>query len=345
MPFTNPIVGGTTLVRSAIQSQNYVAGTSGWAIKANGFAEFADLSIVNGTIVVKFIDGSYQKIYGGNYTYHNASTATVPGTWLALQPPNQVGSTYQPGVIGATEFGPQPAVVIASPWDSALPSDWTSQINLGSRGTAGGSAEIDMSAERITMNVTQSGLGFKTIELHGSLSVDTGNTTVTGNVSITGDLAVNPTNNVTITPGGAAVTGTKQFNGVPLWNGYAVTGGAIQPGHWIVMPVAFQNGFTDRVLGGTFPAPAYWMDSFGRVYLRGTLTGGAASAIGATIITFPVGMRPTATMMCPVCANGGTEVYGRIDVNPNGTLTWRGPTVVTAGANWFSIDISWLAEA
>lgn len=339
MPFSNPIVAGTSLVRSAIKSPNYVVGVAGWTINADGFAEFANLSIVNGTVVVKFTDGSYQKIYGGNYTYHNASTATVPGTWLALQPPNQVGSTYQPGVIGATEFGPQPAIVIASPWDSSLPSDWTSEINLGSRGIAGGSAEIDMSAERITMNVTQSGLGFKTIELHGSLSVDTGNTTITG------DLTVTPTNAVTITPGGAAVTGTHQFNGTPLWNGYAVTGGGIAPGNWFVMPVAFQNGFKDRILGGTFPAPAYWIDAFGRVYLRGTLTGGAASAIGASIMTLPAGMRPSSTVMCPVCANGGTETFGRIDVNPNGTLTWRGPVVVTAGVNWFSIDIDWLAEA
>jgi hypothetical protein len=41
VPFQNPIVGGTALVRPAINSPNYVAGVSGWAIKRDGSAEFA----------------------------------------------------------------------------------------------------------------------------------------------------------------------------------------------------------------------------------------------------------------------------------------------------------------
>jgi hypothetical protein len=41
VPFNNPIVGGTQLVRSAIQSQNFVTGVSGWSINRDGSAEFA----------------------------------------------------------------------------------------------------------------------------------------------------------------------------------------------------------------------------------------------------------------------------------------------------------------
>src|SRR5439155_2619013 len=41
----NPIVGGTVLRRPAIQSPNYVAGTSGWAIFADGTAEFNGVTI------------------------------------------------------------------------------------------------------------------------------------------------------------------------------------------------------------------------------------------------------------------------------------------------------------
>lgn len=40
MPFNNSVVGGTVLVRNAIQSQNYVAGASGWRIGRDGTAEF-----------------------------------------------------------------------------------------------------------------------------------------------------------------------------------------------------------------------------------------------------------------------------------------------------------------
>lgn len=40
MPFGNPAIGGTVLVRTAEQSANYVAGTSGWRITRDGNAEF-----------------------------------------------------------------------------------------------------------------------------------------------------------------------------------------------------------------------------------------------------------------------------------------------------------------
>lgn len=45
MAFSNPIVGGTTLIREAIHSPNYVAGVSGWTINKDGTAEFADATI------------------------------------------------------------------------------------------------------------------------------------------------------------------------------------------------------------------------------------------------------------------------------------------------------------
>lgn len=44
--YTSPIIGALgTLIRDNIRSRNYVAGVSGWAIFANGFAEFLDLVI------------------------------------------------------------------------------------------------------------------------------------------------------------------------------------------------------------------------------------------------------------------------------------------------------------
>jgi hypothetical protein len=323
---------------------------SGWAIKADGSAEFANITVggsVNTQIIVRFVDGSSQRIYGGNYTFHNASTATVPGTWLALTPPSRVGSTYQPGVIGASVVagpGTQPYLAIASPWDSSLTSDWASQINLGARGSVGSSAEIDMSSERITMNVVQSGVGSKSIEMHGTVETFDGDLLINGpNV---GFASSSPTGVFTITPGGAAVVGQVAFNGVFLWNGYAVTGGTVAPGHWFaLLPAIFANNFKDRNLGGTFPVPGYFIDAFGLVQLRGQITGGALSAIGSTVLTLPVGLRPSNTIIAAVASNGGTEVYGRIDINPNGTITWRGPTVVTGGVNWFTINASFYAEA
>lgn len=48
MSFGNPIVGGTTLVRPAIHSPNYVAAVSGWSINKDGSAEFTTI-LIRGT--------------------------------------------------------------------------------------------------------------------------------------------------------------------------------------------------------------------------------------------------------------------------------------------------------
>jgi hypothetical protein len=49
--FENPLTAGTVLVRSDIRSQNYVAGSAGWIIEADGDAEFNSVVIRGGTVV------------------------------------------------------------------------------------------------------------------------------------------------------------------------------------------------------------------------------------------------------------------------------------------------------
>lgn len=49
VPFTNPIIAGTTLVREAIRSPNYVPGASGWTINKDGSVEFGSAT-VRGTV-------------------------------------------------------------------------------------------------------------------------------------------------------------------------------------------------------------------------------------------------------------------------------------------------------
>lgn len=51
MTFRNPILGGTTLLRAAIQSPNYAKGSAGWIISQSGSAEFNNLTLRNGEIV------------------------------------------------------------------------------------------------------------------------------------------------------------------------------------------------------------------------------------------------------------------------------------------------------
>lgn len=45
MTFENSILAGETLVRDSIQSENYVAGSSGWSIDRNGNAEFNNVDL------------------------------------------------------------------------------------------------------------------------------------------------------------------------------------------------------------------------------------------------------------------------------------------------------------
>lgn len=51
MTFQNSILAGNTLIREAIQSENFVSGSTGWQIQADGSAEFNDVVIRGGTTV------------------------------------------------------------------------------------------------------------------------------------------------------------------------------------------------------------------------------------------------------------------------------------------------------
>lgn len=83
------IVGGTVLVIEQIESQNFVTGVSGWAIAADGTAEFANLT-ARGTLV-----GGQVVINGPDYPnsialYTNNAGEVEPAT---IQPTGSGGST------------------------------------------------------------------------------------------------------------------------------------------------------------------------------------------------------------------------------------------------------------
>jgi hypothetical protein len=54
--FSNPILAGSVLVRSAIRSPDYVSGTAGWIVSADGTAEFSDVAI-RGEFTINGPDG------------------------------------------------------------------------------------------------------------------------------------------------------------------------------------------------------------------------------------------------------------------------------------------------
>lgn len=58
LTFADPVVGGVTLVRPAIQSPGYLPGVRGWAVKDDDSAEFNDVTIRNGSLIVTRADGT-----------------------------------------------------------------------------------------------------------------------------------------------------------------------------------------------------------------------------------------------------------------------------------------------
>lgn len=70
MSFSNDAIGGTTLVRPAIRSGNYVPGVSGWSINRDGTAEFASGTFRGPVIVQDPLTGAFLASIGaqGNFT-------------------------------------------------------------------------------------------------------------------------------------------------------------------------------------------------------------------------------------------------------------------------------------
>lgn len=72
MTFQNSILAGVTLIREAIQSQNYDPGVAGWQVAADGTAEFSDLTIRSSDG-----SGSTVTIVNGVITISDGGGATV----------------------------------------------------------------------------------------------------------------------------------------------------------------------------------------------------------------------------------------------------------------------------
>ena len=81
----NPVVGGTVLRRPAIQSPNYVAGVSGWSVKADGSAEFNNLTL-RGT----FMGSDFEITSAGAFFYSGTPAA---GNLVMSVTPSTTGGT------------------------------------------------------------------------------------------------------------------------------------------------------------------------------------------------------------------------------------------------------------
>jgi hypothetical protein len=131
MGFSNPPVGGTTLVRKAIHSPNYVLNTTGWSINKDGTAQFTGLVLIGGTFTgTTFIMNS-----SGSFFY--SSTPALGNLIASIAPAGGTdtkGNTYYGGIVSYFNSG---GVVMAVAQLS------TGALNVGSPGQIAGTGSAN----------------------------------------------------------------------------------------------------------------------------------------------------------------------------------------------------------
>ena len=140
--FNNPVVGALKLIRRAIQSPNYAAGSTGWTINDDGTAEFNDLTIrgkiivqstdegvfvysgapAAGNLIVALASADGTDAYGNAYTRGLYIAGYVDGDFLpsavTLQPKNVDSTNFAPAELFVrTVPGGECDFYIASPYD------------------------------------------------------------------------------------------------------------------------------------------------------------------------------------------------------------------------------------
>jgi len=212
MGFTadTPTVAGVVLIRSSIQSPNYVAGVSGWTINQDGSAEFNNATF-RGTVLVDGSNNAYITIDnpGGN-------------PQIQLRPDDIPGyAAYNASI--------DPALILAVSFDGGTQNSSLAFLRLTAPGV---DSSISPSLSLLTAsfdNVTTvpmidldtgSPTGIVTIE--GSLSVDR-NLTIGQNVTIAGSLTAQG-----IQPGRPPVVrlAQKAAQSIPNATATAITYGA-----------------------------------------------------------------------------------------------------------------------
>lgn len=113
MPFTDPIVADTDLVRTAIRSPNYVAGATGWTINQDGSAEFTNVQVTvtgtsSGLQIVRSSDGtvvgsiSEAGIISGSALTLSADDVEIAGQQLSARLASQAASILAWGIDTST---------------------------------------------------------------------------------------------------------------------------------------------------------------------------------------------------------------------------------------------------
>lgn len=131
------IVGGTVLVIERIESQNFQPGVFGWAIYANGDAEFNNV-VIRGELIVGSDPGQHIKV---------GENSGVPGVYFYTGQATEV----DPGSIGPEFTGANNlTTTIKSPVHSAVPGGFAAELILATN--SGGFRTMDFNGDHFALS-------------------------------------------------------------------------------------------------------------------------------------------------------------------------------------------------
>lgn len=283
--FLNPLTAGTVLIRSDIRSQNFVSGSAGWRIEADGDAEFNSIVIRGGTVVsglALYYDGTPAL---GNLIMSISAAAGVDSFGNAYLAGTNVysGASFAGLSDGNLRFGltadgfPPAGLVGLSGADGLFASSPTS--------VADPDAATWALVDGDTAVTPQSAAGYPHLDVGASTSGVTGwingawvRSTVSGGTST------------------AETWHTPSFNA--NWSGTTTFG----------------------ALSGGLRTLQYRKDAEDNVWLDGTFV--AAAGAGSAVFQLPVGYRPAVNTPIPVAfiSSGGVAGNAWLYVSAAGNL-------------------------
>jgi hypothetical protein len=308
--FRNPILGagGSTLLRPAIQSPNYLTGVRGWAVKRDGSAEFNNIVIRGGTVVsgiALYYDGTPAL---GNLILSIAAAAGV----------DSLGNAYAAGLTLYSSDGTINLNGTAATWN-AIPSGAGIQIVVG------GGAVIEQFAPSVVGGVTwdDGGIG---ATLASRLGTNTPQTFVS---SPNND--ANPGSSASISLYGSPQTSNGDVlseavvTAARLWanvNTGWISGAWAKIAETWHTPSFNTNWLTSTSFNGltNWAGVQYRFDAEDNVWITGCFKSGATAG-GTAVFQLPVGYRPTKQAQIPIIRNNaGTLTSSMVQISAAGNL-------------------------
>jgi hypothetical protein len=306
--FRNPILGagGSTLLRPAIQSPNFVHGVSGWSINRAGNAEFNDLTI-RGT----YMGQNYLISEDGLFFYSGTPAAgNMTGSWAPAAGTDPYGNAYPAGLEIYSTLGS----ILLSAVDGILQSVGSSgrqvtvadgSIQWSAPGsTTNGSVDIGATIREMDWQSGQLGANDRSARL--SVTSSTGTPTV----GVTDTFPRSATSNGLVVAhhyvSGAAVKSDLAGDTAEVWQA----------------PAYNTNWSTSSAFNAStgWPGLQFRKDAEDNLVVTGAFKSGATVG-GTSVFLLPAAYRPKAQWSVPITRNvGGTITTGFAQISAGGNL-------------------------